>query len=141
VRRRKARELALKMLYQMEVNRDTVDKALDKYTRIFPYQDDIVAYARILLTGIGKEQEKLDTYITTASEHWKISRITYVDKNILRVAIYEMLYSPEVPPKVAIDEALELAKKFGAEDSKDFVNGILDRVLRDFYGKGEERLP
>jgi transcription antitermination protein NusB len=127
------------MLYQMEINRDTVDKALERYTKAFPYQDDIVAYARFLLTGVRKEQEKLDGYIATASEHWKISRITYVDKNILRVAIYEMLYSAEVPPKVAIDEALELAKKFGAEESKDFVNGILDRVLKDFYEKGEEK--
>ena len=125
------------MLYQMEVNRDTVDTALERYTKIFPYQDDIVAYARLLLAGVSKEQAKLDDYIAAASEHWKISRITYVDKNILRVAIYEMLYSSEVPPKVAIDEALELAKKFGAEESKDFVNGILDRVLKDFYEKGE----
>jgi len=137
VRRRKARELALKMLYQMEVNRDTIDRALERYTRIFPYQEDIVAYARTLLAGIRQEQEKLDDYIAKASEHWKVSRITYVDKNILRVAVYEMLYSQDVPPKVAIDEALELAKKFGAEESKDFVNGILDRVLKDFYEKRE----
>jgi N utilization substance protein B len=139
VRRRKARELALKILYQMEVNRDTVDQALQQYTKIFPHQDDVVAYARFLLTGVGMEQKKLDGCIATASDNWKLSRITYVDRNILRVAIYEMLYSGEVPPKVAIDEALELAKKFGAEDSKDFVNGILDRVLRDFYNKGDEK--
>lgn len=137
MRRRKARELALKMLYQMEVNRDTIDRALERYIRIFPYQEDIVAYARTLLAGIRQEQEKLDSYIAQASEHWKISRITYVDKNILRVALYEMLYSRDVPPKVAIDEALELAKKFGAEESKDFVNGILDRVLKDSYEKRE----
>jgi transcription antitermination protein NusB len=135
VRRRKARELALKMLYQMEVNRETIDRALERYTRIFPYQEDIVVYARTLLSGIRLEQEHLDDYIAKASEHWKVSRITYVDKNILRVALYEMLYSKDVPPKVAINEALELAKKFGAEESKDFVNGILDRVLKDFYEK------
>jgi N utilization substance protein B len=139
VRRRKARELALKMLYQMEVNHDGIDQALQKYTKIFPYQEDVVSYARFLLAGIRQEQDKLDKHIAAASEHWKIGRITYVDKNILRMGVYEMLYSEEVPPKVAIDEALELAKKFGAEDSKDFVNGILDRVLRDFYGKGEEQ--
>jgi transcription antitermination protein NusB len=133
VKRRKARELALKMLYQMEVNRDTADGALRKYLRIFPHQEDVVSYSRFLLTGIIQEQAQLDRYIEEASEHWKISRITYVDKNILRMAAYEMLYSTEVPPKVAIDEALELAKKFGAEESKDFINGILDRVLKDFY--------
>jgi N utilization substance protein B len=110
---------------------------LFRSVRIFPYQDDIVSYARFLLTGIKKEQGQLDLYIEKASEHWKISRITYVDKNILRVAIYEMLYSTEVPPKVAIDEALELAKKFGSEESKDFINGILDKILKDHYQKGE----
>lgn len=127
------------MLYQMEVNRGNPDAALDRYVKIFPYQEDIVAYTRFLLSGVLKEQQKLDDYIEKASENWKLSRITYVDKNILRVAIYEMLYSPEVPPKVAIDEALELGKKFGAEDSKDFINGILDRVLNDYYDKAEEK--
>jgi transcription antitermination protein NusB len=127
------------MLYQMEVNRGNVDAALERYVKIFPYQEDIVAYTRFLLSGVIREQEKLDRFIVTASDNWKLSRITYVDKNILRVAIYEMLYSSDVPPKVAIDEALELAKKFGAEDSKDFINGILDRVLREFYEKGEQQ--
>ena len=133
MRRRKARELALKMLYQMEVNLDAVDGALERYLNVFPHQDDIVDYTRSLLSGVKRERENLDRYIAEASEHWKISRITYVDRNILRVAVFEMLYSPEVPPKVAIDEALELAKKFGGEDSKDFINGVLDRILKDHY--------
>lgn len=137
MRRRKARELALKMLYQMEVNGDSLEAALDKYVKIFPYQDDVVSYARFLLLGVKKEQNKVDGCIEESSEHWKISRITYVDRNILRIAIYEMLYSPEIPPKVAIDEAIELGKKFGSEDSKDFINGILDRIFRDYYEKGE----
>ena len=133
--RRKARELALKMLYQMEVNLDAVDAALGRYLKVFPYQDDIVDYTRFLLSGVKKEQDKLDRCIAEASEHWKLSRITYVDKNILRMAVFEMLYSVDAPPKVAIDEALELAKKFGSEDSKDFINGILDRILKDHYGR------
>ena len=139
MRRRKARELALKMLYQAEVDRDATDAALEGYLNIFPYQDDIVAYTRFLLSGVKREKAGLDRCIEEASENWKISRITYVDKSILRVGIFEMLYSEEVPPKVAIDEALELAKKFGGEDSKDFINGILDRILRDHYEKkGDE---
>jgi transcription antitermination protein NusB len=124
------------MLYQMEVNREAAGAALERYVNVFPYEEDIVSYTRLLLEGVTRELEGLDRCIVEASEHWKLSRITYVDKNILRVAIFEMLHSPEVPPKVAIDEALELAKKFGTEDSKDFVNGILDRVLRDHYEKG-----
>ena len=136
MRRRKARELALKMLYQMEVNREGAGAALERYVKVFPYEEDIVSYTRFLLEGVTKELKGLDRCIKGASEHWKLSRITYVDRNILRVAIFEMLHSPEVPPKVAIDEAIELAKKFGTEDSKDFVNGILDRVLRDYHENG-----
>jgi N utilization substance protein B len=120
------------MLYQMEVNRDAVDGALGRYLKVFPHQEDIVDYTRFLLSGVKKEQDTLDRYIGEASENWKFSRITYVDRNILRVAVFEMLYS-EAPPKVAIDEALELAKKFGSEDSKDFINGVLDRILKDHY--------
>lgn len=127
----------MKMLYQMEVNGDSGSAALERYVTVFPYQEDIVDYARLLLSGVRKEREKLDRCIEEASEHWKISRITYVDRNILRVAIFEMLYSEEIPPKVAIDEALEVAKKFGSEDSKDFINGILDRILKDHYDKRE----
>jgi N utilization substance protein B len=127
------------MLYQMEVNLDAPEAALRRYLEIFPYQDDIVGYSRFLLSGVKKEQTTLDAYIQEASENWKISRITYVDKNILRLAIFEMLYSGEVPPKVAIDEALELAKKFGSEDSKDFINGVLDRILREHREAGRRR--
>jgi N utilization substance protein B len=128
------------MLYQTEVDRDASDAGLERYLNIFPYHDDIVAYTRFLLSGVKKEQAALDRCIEETSENWKISRITYVDKSILRVGIFEMLYSEEVPPKVAIDEALELAKKFGSEDSKDFINGILDHILKEHYGhKGEKK--
>jgi transcription antitermination factor NusB len=136
VRRRKARELALKMLYQMELNGDDAETALRRYCEIFPYRSDIVDYSRFLLVGITGQQQRLDQYIEKASEHWKLSRFTYVDKNVLRIGTYELLFSPDVPPKVAIDEAIELGKKFGGEDSKDFINGILDRILRDNYEKG-----
>lgn len=137
MRRRKARELALKMLYQVELNGDDAELALESYCNIFPYQYEIVEYTRFLLSGIKKEKGKLDGFIEKASEHWKLNRITYVDRGILRTAVFEMLFSPDVPPKVAIDEALELAKKFGTEESKDFINGVLDRILKDYYGKGE----
>jgi len=135
VRRRKARELALKMLYQIELNEEDTEAALRRYCEIFPYQSDVVDYARFLLVGVTKHQTRVDDYIEKASEHWKLSRLTYVDKNILRIGTYEMLFSPDVPPKVAIDEAIEMGKKFGSEDSKDFINGILDRILREQYQK------
>lgn len=141
MRRRKARELTLKMLYQVELNGEDAETALQNYCKIFPYQSDIVEYARFLLSGIEKEKRKLDGYIEKASEHWKLNRITHVDKGILRTAIFEMLFSSDVPPKVAIDEALELAKKFGTEESKDFINGVLDRILKDYYGTRSQDHP
>jgi len=126
----------LKMLYQLELSGDDAETALRRFCEIFPYQKEIVDYSRFLLVGITRERKSLDEYIEKASEHWKLSRLTYVDKNILRIGTYEMLHAPDVPPKVAIDEAIELGKKFGSEDSKDFVNGILDRILKEYYQKG-----
>jgi transcription antitermination protein NusB len=135
VRRRKARELALRMLYQMETNGDDPELALAKYCEIFPYQRDIVDHTKLLLSGVTKEKSVIDRYIEDACEHWKMHRITYVDKNILRLGIYEMFFSVDVPPKVAIDEAIELGKKYGNEDSRSFVNGVMDRIFKDYYAK------
>lgn len=136
MRRRKARELALKMLYQMETAGTEPEKALIKYCEVFPYQQDIVEYARHLLTGIKKEMGKIDSYIDNSCENWNLNRITYVDRNILRIGVFEMIFSIECPPKVAINEAIELAKKYGSEESKNFINGVLDRVLKEYYKKG-----
>ncbi|MCX5808158.1 MAG: transcription antitermination factor NusB [Proteobacteria bacterium] len=133
MRRRKSRELALRMLYQLETNSSNPELALENYCNIFPYQQDVVDYAESLMLGVKKDREIIDTYIQDASEHWKINRIAFVDKNILRIGIYEMLFSEDVPPKVAIDEAIELAKKYGNEDSGNFINGVLDRVFKDYY--------
>ena len=133
MRRRKARELALRMLYQVETHGEDRLEALTKYCSLFPYQEDIADYARYLLTGIGTNQEKIDEFIRQACEHWRIDRIAYVDKNVLRIGIFEMIFSVDVPPKVAIDEAIEMGKKYGSEDSREFINGVLDRILKDHY--------
>jgi len=135
VRRRKARELALRMLYQVETAGEDPELALARYCESFPYQQDILDYTRLLLSGVRQEQAAIDKSIENASEHWKLARTTYVDRSILRLAVFEMLYTPDVPPKVAIDEAIELGKKYGNEESRDFINGILDRILRESYKK------
>lgn len=135
MRRRKARELALKMLYQLETNNEGAELALDRYCETFPYQKDVTDYAMLLLSGIKKEKEMIDGFITSASEHWKMDRIAFVDKNVMRIGVYEMLFSRDVPPKVAIDEAIEMGKKYGNGDSGDFINGVLDRILKDYYGQ------
>lgn len=133
MRRRKSRELALRMLYQLETNSANQELALENYCNIFPYQQDVIDYAEYLMLGVKRYKETVDKYIQDACENWKINRIAFVDKNILRIGIYEMLFSEDVPPKVAIDEAIELAKKYGNEDSGNFVNGVLDRVFKDYY--------
>lgn len=123
------------MLYQMETNSEDIDRALARYCDIFPYQQDVIDYTKTLLSGIEREKEAIDRLVKSASDNWRLDRITYVDLNILRVGVYEMLFSEDVPPKVAIDEAIEIAKKYGSEDSREFINGVLDRVLKDFYSR------
>ena len=123
------------MLYQLETNNEGSALALDRYCEIFPYQKDITDYAMLLLDGVKKEREMIDKFIASACEHWKMDRIAFVDKNVMRIGVYEMLFSHDVPPKVAIDEAIEIGKKYGNEDSGDFINGVLDRILKDYYGQ------
>jgi N utilization substance protein B len=123
------------MLYQVETAGEDPELALARYCEIFPYQQDIIDYSRLLLSGVIQQKEYIDSSIETASEHWKLGRITYIDRSILRLAVFEMLFSLDVPPKVAIDEALEMAKKYGNEESKDFINGILDKIFKETYKK------
>jgi N utilization substance protein B len=122
------------MLYQVETAGDDPERALTRYCSLFPYQQDIVDYAKHLLVGIGAHQEQIDEFIRKACEHWRIDRIAYVDKNVLRIGVFEMIFSGDVPPK----EAIEMGKKYGSEDSREFINGVLDRILKDFYGEDRQ---
>jgi|WetSurMetagenome_2_1015567.scaffolds.fasta_scaffold173186_3 transcription antitermination protein NusB len=121
------------MLYQEETNGNDPERALAAYCESFPYQQDVIDYTKSILSGVKEERERIDRYIQDACDNWRLDRITYVDKGIMRVSVYEMLFSPDVPPKVAIDEAIELAKKYGSEDSREFINGVLDKIMRDHY--------
>jgi len=117
----------------METNTEDPTTALERYCNIFPHHDEIVTYAECLLKGIKAYQTLIDEYIEKAAEHWRLERISFVDKNVLRLGVFEMLFSSDVPQKVAIDEAIEIGKKYGNQDSGDFINGILDRILKDHY--------
>jgi N utilization substance protein B len=117
----------------METNSEDTERALARYCESFPYQQEVIDYTKEVLTGIEREKDAIDRLIKDACDNWRLDRITYVDINILRLGIYEMLFSEDIPPKVAIDEAIEIAKKYGNEDSREFINGVLDRVLKDFY--------
>jgi transcription antitermination protein NusB len=126
------------MLYQAETNGDDPELALGKYCESFPYQVDVFDYARLLLAGVKNEKARIDGFLEEACDNWKVSRLTYVDRGVLRLGVYEMCFSPDVPPKVAIDEAIELGKKYGSEDSREFINGVLDKIFHGYYQEKEK---
>jgi N utilization substance protein B len=131
-RRRKAREVALQFLYQLEVQgADDPTPWEREFWERHPVDAEARAFAETLVRGSKQNQQKIDALITQYAEHWDLDRMAVVDRNILRAAVYELLWLPEVPPKVAINEAIELAKKFGTRESSRFINGLLDRVARE----------
>ncbi len=89
------------------------------------------AYLRELVAGVASHQEELDALIVRFSEHWRLERMTVVDRNLLRLAAYELLFQPKIPPKVVINEAVEMAKRYGSEESGAFINGILDQIQKE----------
>ena len=131
-RRRKSREVALQFLYQLDLggDADPAPHEAEFWTR-YPADDETRAFAAHLVRGTKGNQAKIDTLIAQVTEHWDLERMAVVDRNILRLAVYELLWSAEVPPKVAINEAIEIAKKFGTQESSRFINGILDRVHKE----------
>jgi len=125
--RHKARLQALQMLYQREITGESVQCILDE--KSYSVEDgEPDEFSRELALGVEVHVTEIDDTIGEISEHWTVSRMPTVDRNILRVATYEILYSPDVPASVAINEAVELAKTYGGDDSSKFVNGVLGRV-------------
>ncbi len=129
--RRKSRELALQILFQTEF---TPEVSIQDMTSLFEnkIENSIIEYCLKLTTGVNSHKERIDAQIQEASRHWKIDRMASVDRNILRSAVFEMLYSNEpIEPKIVINESIEIAKVFGTQDSGSFVNGILDQIIRN----------
>jgi N utilization substance protein B len=125
--RRKGRELALQALYEVELSgRGAV--GVEDSLRHFGGPEEARTFAVELVRGVLAERQRIDGLIEASSEHWRLGRLSNVDLNILRVATYELLCSRDVPVSVAIDEAVEIAKRFGSADSPMFVNGVLDQV-------------
>lgn len=125
-----AREQALQVLFQSEVTDQTVSSIIVDGT----WSDETGepdAFARALMAGVESHREVIDQRIAEISENWSLSRMSIVDRNILRIAVYELMYDETIPPSVAINEAVELAKSYGDEDSSKFVNGILGRAARE----------
>jgi transcription antitermination protein NusB len=123
----RCREWALQFLYQTEFSGPPREDAVEQFWSHFQEEGKLPAYLRELVEGVGAHLDELDALIVRYSEHWRLERMTVVDRNLLRLAI-ELMYQPQVPPKVVINEAVEMAKRFGSETSGSFINGILDQV-------------
>jgi N utilization substance protein B len=126
--RNRCRDFALQFLYQAEFAGPHRPEALERFWHHFQAEGAPPAYFKELVEGVASHLEELDVFIVRYSEHWRLERMTIVDRNLLRLAIYELLYQPKIPPKVVINEAVEMAKRYGSEGSGGFVNGILDQV-------------
>jgi N utilization substance protein B len=131
-KRRKAREVALQFLYQLDLHAAVDPMPYEpEFWQRHPVDPATRAFAESLVRGSKQQQSKIDQLLAQYAEHWDLERMAVVDRNILRMAVYELLWQPDVPPKAAINEALEIAKKFGTTESSRFINGVLDRILRE----------
>lgn len=126
--RRLAREVALQILFQSEfAPQISITSFLDVYEG--SVNDESLKYAAVLIDGVQSHKEKIDSLIQASTRHWKLERMATIDRNILRLAVYEMKFAGEIlKPHMAINEAVEIAKKFSTEDSSGFINGVLDQV-------------
>jgi N utilization substance protein B len=127
-RRSRAREVALQVLYQDDLNPGQEPSRADAFLRNRLHQSELIEFAQSLVAGVRRNRQELDQILTQTADNWTLERMAATDRNVLRLGAYEILYS-ETPDRVAINEAVELAKRFGAKQSPQFVNGILDRLL------------
>ena len=128
-RRTRGREIALQVLYQTEQNPGNDPAEVGQFIeRRLRGEKKLVEFAEALIAGVRANQPRIDALISDVAENWRLDRMAAIDRNILRLGAYEMLFCPEVPTKVAINEALELAKRYSTAQSSRFVNGILDRL-------------
>ena len=131
-KRSRARECALKVLYKIDITKDNYASALDDFWANQEIEEDISVkeFAATIVKGVAENIQKIDELIKKYATNWDINRMAVVDRNVLRAAIFELLFLSDIPPKVSINEAVDLAKKFGDKDSGRFVNGILDQIFK-----------
>ena len=135
-KRRSSRELALKFLYQFELNGGDLDEQIKLFLERNSSQEDVANFMKELVVSLIAKMEEIDEIIQKFSDNWVIDRMTVIDRNILRMGTCELLFSFSTPPKVVINEAIDIAKKYGNEDSPEFINGILDKVYNEIGQKG-----
>ncbi|MEP6768659.1 MAG: transcription antitermination factor NusB [Acidobacteriota bacterium] len=134
--RRKARELALQMLFENDVAGTAPQEMFDRSSDLQKASATLRDFTERLVSGTLTRREELDEIITRQADHWRLARMPIVDRNILRLALFELLHEPATPRPVVIDEALEIAKRFSTPRSSQFINGILDGVLKSRPAEG-----
>jgi N utilization substance protein B len=141
--RRKGRELALQVLYQWDIHRNTTQWLADFWEQNKTHPETRT-FADELIRGVIAHADDLDGVIGRCAENWSVSRMAITDRTVLRIAVYELLHMPGIPARVTLNEAIEVVRLFGDEQSAAFVNGILDRILREeprLEAKAREALP
>ena len=128
--RRRARECALQMLFQLDLTGSSVEDVFEEFWKDQNAEDDVRDFAEQLVHGVLEHRTFLDGVVTASAEHWRIDRMAVVDRNVLRMGVYELVCERDTPAVVVIDEAIEVAKKFGSVESGSFINGVLDDVRR-----------
>ncbi len=130
--RRKARELALQMLYQHDLSGNTPEMIVSTFEDLQKSKPNTREFATRIFKGTVDNLQKIDEMIVQQADNWRLSRMAVVDRNIIRMSIYEFLHEQDTPKLVIIDEAIEIAKKFGTQKSSQFINGILDGILKRY---------
>jgi N utilization substance protein B len=133
--------MAVKVLYQADLSGVTIAEAFQLFCAHFGGPEENMGFAKELLDGVNANLEQINRLISKFSENWRIERMSLVDRNVLRLAIYEIVCRRDIPAKVSINEAVEIGKKFGSEESGAFINGILDRIRSQVRGEEEKTVP
>ena len=134
--RRKAREYALQMLFQWDITHDSIDQIQATFWEGQDEPEETREFAETLASRSIENVEKIDRLIERHAENWRLDRMAVVDRNILRLATYEFLYDPETPKTIVINEAIEIARRFSAQESPQFINGILDSIRKEVENLG-----
>lgn len=127
-KRSRARETAFKVLYQLDVTKDPPETGLKSFLKHHRVPVNSQTFITQLVEGTAQHREEIDTLLSQHATNWSLGRMAMVDRNILRLAVFELVFGEETPPKVTINEAVELAKRFGSNESSKFVNGVLDAI-------------
>lgn len=131
-KRTKSRENALKILYAIDITGDEPKECIDKFWKNDEESDlEVKRFANSLVLGTSNKRKEIDKMISERATNWQMERMAVIDRNILRLAAYELLYVEEIPPKVTINEAIDIAKRYGDSESGKFVNGVLDKINKD----------